>query len=201
MTIRSKQSGFSLVETLVAITILLIVIVGPMTISMQTAKSSSFASEQVTAFFLAQEGIELVEKARNDLQIRYFLPTTDSNYLPQPWTTNFSNTSGTYALCYAANGCGLSITDDDIGSLAAPQNCSTLTNCLLKFDPNTNTRAHYKHTSTSVLIATPYTRVISLQLINANEVRVVSRVSWRTGSLVSEQDVTVETRLFNVYGN
>ena len=56
--LQDKQKGFSLVETLVAISILLIVIVGPMTISMSTAKSSSFASEQVQAFFLAQEGLE-----------------------------------------------------------------------------------------------------------------------------------------------
>ena len=67
---QQKQSGFSLVETLVAISILLIVIVGPMTISMQSAKSSSFASEQVQAFFLAQEGLELAEKARDDLLLR-----------------------------------------------------------------------------------------------------------------------------------
>lgn len=69
----SKQSGFSLVETLVAITILLVVIIGPMTISSSAAKSTSFASEQVTAFFLAQEGAELIEKARNDLLLEHFL--------------------------------------------------------------------------------------------------------------------------------
>jgi prepilin-type N-terminal cleavage/methylation domain-containing protein len=53
-----QQSGFSLVETLVAISLLLIMIVGPMAISAKTAKSTSFASEQVQAFFLAQEGLD-----------------------------------------------------------------------------------------------------------------------------------------------
>ena len=40
MFYQNKQSGFSLVETLVAISVLLIVVVGPMTISMRTAKST-----------------------------------------------------------------------------------------------------------------------------------------------------------------
>ena len=70
----SKQSGFSLIETLVSISILLIVIVGPMSISNNSAKGSSFSNEQVTAFFLAQEGAELAQKGRDDLVIKGFLP-------------------------------------------------------------------------------------------------------------------------------
>jgi len=77
----NKQAGFSLVETLVSISILLLVIVGPMTITSRTAKSATFASEQVQAFFLAQEGVELAQKARSDLVLRKFLPTVHANYL------------------------------------------------------------------------------------------------------------------------
>jgi type II secretory pathway pseudopilin PulG len=62
----STPGGFSLVETLVATSILLLVVVGPLAISSRTAKSSTFATEQLTAYLLAQEGLELAEKARGD---------------------------------------------------------------------------------------------------------------------------------------
>src|SRR3989344_1273934 len=96
MFYQNKQSGFSLVETLVAISVLLIVVVGPMTISMRTAKSTSFASEQVQAFFLAQEGLELAHKGRDDLLLQNFAGTINNSW------TRFTASNGTYQHCYAA---------------------------------------------------------------------------------------------------
>lgn len=197
------QLGFSLVETLVAITILLIVIVGPMTIASQTSRSSNFASEQVTAFFLAQEGIELIEKSRDDLQVRRFLPPTDSNYIAQPWTAQFANTSGSLSQCYNSNGCGLSIGSDARGAISTPVSCSPLTNCLLKESNVPNSRSRFVHGGGGA--DTKFTRVINLYPVITSgvvhEVRVVSKVTWFSGNIRAAQDVTVETRLFNVYGN
>ena len=69
-----------------------------MTISMQSAKSSSFASEQVQAFFLAQEGLELAEKARDDLLLRASsLMVILQSYLS--WGTFYMN-SGPYGDCF-----------------------------------------------------------------------------------------------------
>ncbi|MCA9355357.1 prepilin-type N-terminal cleavage/methylation domain-containing protein, partial [Candidatus Kaiserbacteria bacterium] len=98
---RSQQEGFSLVETLVAITILLIVVVGPMKIIISASNSTSFSGEQVVAFFLAQEGAEIAQKARDDLVLRKFLPTADSEYLASPWDKfKDSSNSGTYRRCF-----------------------------------------------------------------------------------------------------
>jgi prepilin-type N-terminal cleavage/methylation domain-containing protein len=59
--------GFTLVETLVAVTVLLLVIVGPMTVAQKGIQNAYFANEQVTAVFLAQEAgrrhLELVWKS------------------------------------------------------------------------------------------------------------------------------------------
>jgi len=190
-----SQAGFSLVETLVAITILLIVIVGPMTISSSTAKSTSFSSEQVTAFFLAQEGAELVQKARDDLLVPYFADNTQT-----PWAT-FSNTSGTLQRCYAASGCGLEINTNTTGTLITPISCATITNCQLYRNDSTGAvRSRFTHTANGNTL-TPFTRKITLTRINSDEVSVVSTVTWRTGSLRAEQQVSVETRLFNMYGS
>ncbi len=196
-----QQSGFSLVETLVAITILLIVIIGPMSISTSTARSTSFSSEQVVAFFLAQEGAELVQKARDDLSLRQFLPTTDGNYLADPFVP-FVNTTGTYQHCYTANGCGLEINGDATGTLRAPIACgSTGTNCQLYFDASaSNVRSRYTHVASGNTV-TPYTRIITMDETATGQVLVTSRVRWRTGNIVAVQEVEVQTYLFDVYGN
>jgi prepilin-type N-terminal cleavage/methylation domain-containing protein len=65
-----KQKGFTLVETLVAISILMLAILGPLSIATAGLRNSAFARDQITAFYLAQEGIEFVRYARDDNYLR-----------------------------------------------------------------------------------------------------------------------------------
>jgi prepilin-type N-terminal cleavage/methylation domain-containing protein len=197
-----QQHGFSLVETLVAITILLVVIVGPMSISSQTARSTSFASEQVIAFFLAQEGAEIAQKARDDLLLASFLPTTDGNYNATPWA-DFSNDTATgfFDDCFDAPGCGLELNND--GTMRTPLECDDSTDeCRLYFRRviNPSNRAKYTHVPTSAS-STPFYRVINMTQVDDREIEVTSRVFWRTGNQRAAQEVVVQTYLFNVYGN
>ena len=197
----TPQSGFTLVETLVAITILLIVISGPLAISSSTAKSSSFSSEQVTAFFLAQEGLELAEKARDDLLLQY--PTRLT-----PWKdfTNTTNT-GKYRFCFAdtnvgRSGCDFTISSNAVGGLNLTTCTTNGTECLFYLAPTTASRAHYVHSASPSLswILQPFTRVVTFELVNTDELKVTSKVTWRTGALRQQQQVVVESRLFNTYG-
>ncbi|MCA9360544.1 prepilin-type N-terminal cleavage/methylation domain-containing protein [Candidatus Kaiserbacteria bacterium] len=96
--LKSQCQGFSLVETLVAITILLIIIIGPMTISSSTARSTSFASEQVVAYFLAQEGAELAQKARDDFLLENFYVDSSEPYIG--WDKFTDDGGGTYKQCF-----------------------------------------------------------------------------------------------------
>ena len=67
MRIHKKMNrGYSLVEVLVAISVLLIALVGPLTIASSGLKRANFAKEQTLAIFLAQEGMEAVVKLRED---------------------------------------------------------------------------------------------------------------------------------------
>lgn len=194
MRYHSSQSGFSLIETLVAISLLLIIIVGPMTISSSTARSTSFASEQVIAFFLAQEGAELAQKARDDLVLENF-----ENPSAGGWSEFVDDSfSGTYSDCFTPEGCGLELNTDQTGSLKTPFECDS-GECQLYFD-SSGGRSQYTHES-SAPDTTPYTRVITMDEIAGREVEVVSTVYWRTGDLREVQQVQVVTYLFNVYGN
>src|SRR3972149_102217 len=57
--------GFTLIETLVAISLLSIAIVAPMSLTSQSLTAAYYARDQVTAFNLAQEGLEAVRAFRD----------------------------------------------------------------------------------------------------------------------------------------
>jgi prepilin-type N-terminal cleavage/methylation domain-containing protein len=195
----TTQKGFTLVETLVSITLLLIVITGPMTISMTTARSTSFASEQVVAFFLAQEGAELAQMARDELILQ-------AVFFESGWGVFSDNTAGAdYYSCFKATGCGLELNTNSGGTLKtgsgnAFKDCETdADKCRLYYDTTTHKRARYTYDSSGGKVATPYSRSITFYQENDWDVKVVSKITWRTGTQLKEQEVKVETHLFDIY--
>lgn len=202
MKYNSTQSGFSLVETLVAITIVLIVIVGPMTIMSTASKSTNFTNEHVVAFFLAQEGVELAQKARDDIVLQRFAGGNPSPHATF-WDKFYDDTAGPYSDCFQSlpYGCGLEI-ENTGGAIETPMDCSpgNTGNCNLYFESSPgNIRARYTHAVSGNTAPTPYNRVVSFEQINAYDVRVRSRVEWFSGLSRNAQQVEVETVLFNVY--
>lgn len=61
----TTERGFTLIESLVAIAILITAILGPMSIAANSIASATYARDQATAFFLAQEGLEYVRNVRD----------------------------------------------------------------------------------------------------------------------------------------
>src|SRR6185437_13507555 len=59
------NKGFTLIETLVAVLLLSIAIVGPMTIAQKGLQTALISKDQATAFNLAQDAIEFVRFARD----------------------------------------------------------------------------------------------------------------------------------------
>jgi len=60
-----SDQGFSIIETIVAIAILSVALVAPLTLAQRGLNSSIYAKDQVTAFYLAQEAIEYVHYVRD----------------------------------------------------------------------------------------------------------------------------------------
>jgi len=83
-----RQAGFTLIETLVAITILSAAIAGPMALSIKSISLASVSQDQLVAFYLGQEVIEYVRNVR------------DTNILSEPsdWLEGleFCKTNGCY---------------------------------------------------------------------------------------------------------
>lgn len=208
---RTTQSGFSLVETLVAITVLLVIIVGPMTLVSSSARSTNFASEQVVAFFLAQEGAELAQKARDDYVLGRF---RQSSPVADPWE-DFTRTQtpgaiSPYASCFTAGangGCGLQVSNANDGAITAVACGTGGSLCRLRLDTRANEsgvsttgRARYTYSTSAQLTTTPFTRRVYF-VRNGDQIRVTSEVLWYTGSLTTQQQTVVETYLYDIYGN
>jgi prepilin-type N-terminal cleavage/methylation domain-containing protein len=76
-TFLPDHRGFTLIETLVAISLLMTAIVAPMALAAQSLASAYYARDQITAYFLAQEAVEAVRSAR-DANILHDALSSDS---------------------------------------------------------------------------------------------------------------------------
>ncbi len=82
-----NKKGFTIIEALVAVTILMISIVGPLTIAQKSLMASIYARDQVTASFLAQD---IIEKIKNDKSNALL-----SNTLFSTWVSTYAYPCGT----------------------------------------------------------------------------------------------------------
>jgi len=145
--------GFTLIETLVAISILLLSISAPLTIASKGLASSFFARDQITAFYLAQDAVEYIRNTR------------DNNFLSGAgWIDGLPDTSGAL---FTVD------TTDGVMALCPLEGCEAL-------DYN-NTTGFYSHNdsggSTSI-----FTRSVSVQTIDVHEAIVSVTVSWSAGT-------------------
>ena len=189
----NSQNGFTLVEVLVSITLLLMVIVGPMQILTRANHSTAFATEQMTAWFLAQEGLELAQQGRDNYLLDSF-DKENKGLSSVPWTD--FKTGVKYAACFTTNGCDITLQDDNT-PLVTP--CGSNGAACQLYLMSGQHRALYQHDSTGSI--RPFKRVITMQLTGtaSQAVLVTSTVKWRTGSLIAEQKVVTSTYLFNIY--
>ncbi len=72
MSMQSHKKGFTLLETLVAVSLLMIAIVGPLTIAQKSVKTSSYTKNRVTAYYLAQDALEFLRNIRDTNSLRGF---------------------------------------------------------------------------------------------------------------------------------
>ncbi|MFT5036526.1 MAG: prepilin-type N-terminal cleavage/methylation domain-containing protein [Candidatus Azotimanducaceae bacterium] len=201
--------GYSLVEVLVSITILLLALVGPMTIASQGIKSATFALEQNTAFFLAQEGLEIMFALRSNYALEEFEDEygleSDTPGEQWDWVNEGNGGLGGCSLIGPTDTCDIGV---DFGDLVLDSDnfvdCSSdPEDCRLYFDDEPN-KIVYTHDSDDgaggILPQSPYTRIITVTYITQFVAEVTSEVSW-TSSVFGGATQTVEatTRLYDLF--
>lgn len=67
MRIRTHHMrGFTLIETLIAVSILMTAIVGPLVFTARSLSGSSYVRDQIAAYYLAQEALDVVRSVRDN---------------------------------------------------------------------------------------------------------------------------------------
>jgi prepilin-type N-terminal cleavage/methylation domain-containing protein len=174
------KKGFTLVETMVAISILMLGILGPLSIASTGLRNSLFAKDQVTAYYLAQEGIEYVRYVR------------DANYLDnkKPWLRGLDKCTDAYG-CTVDTEEWFTINNQVISKCTSPD-CGD-DDLLYKINSN----QHYTHQSTGNT-ATPFARIIKVEnTVDDKEIKVTSTVTWQTGA--GQKSFTLTENVFNIY--
>ncbi len=166
----NTKRAFTLIETFVASAILLVSLAGPLSIAAQALRSSYYARDQVTAFYLAQEGLEYVRAKR------------DQNYLAspaQPWMNGLM----TGEVCTAPAVCTIDFPNFThrvcVAGVCAPILVDQTT-----FLFNTQTG-----------VPSLYTRKLSISQVNADEVSARVTVSWVSAGI--NRTFTISENFFN----
>jgi len=67
---KNLNSGFTLLEALVAVSILMVAVVAPMTVAQKGLSSATYSKSQMIASYLAQDAIEYIKNVRDQVSIR-----------------------------------------------------------------------------------------------------------------------------------
>ncbi|MEK7478195.1 MAG: prepilin-type N-terminal cleavage/methylation domain-containing protein [Patescibacteria group bacterium] len=159
--VNTRGKGFSIIETLVAITILTMVIAGSITAINKGLSVSTETRNRVTASLLAQDAMEYV-KNRKFINIKTLAPS---------WLSGFGGCRNVPPfLCRVdsiqADGLGISF-------CPVPDGCPVYIN---------NTIGYYQ-TPTGTNVKTPFERSFYLEGTDDNERKVVVKVTWKTAGV------------------
>jgi len=166
------MKAFTLIETLVAITILTLAVVGPMVTANRAIVASQTSRDQLTASYLAQEGVEYVRAMRD----KEFLAT----YPPGDSSAAWNAFLGTGALVGIEDFClgpSNSCTLDPLRSMGYGSGFAL--NTYAGSAPLRITTAdRYTQQNLVGSTPTPFTRTVQVVQLSSTDERVVSTVSW-----------------------
>ena len=172
-----KNKGFTLVEAMVAISVLSLAVTGPLLIAQKGLASAIYAKDQITAFYLAQEAVEYIRNVRDTNRI-----TASS------WLNGLSAcmSSG------ANEKCTIDARKTDFTASGAVTSCPSGTCPAISFDSSTGLYGY------GIGNTTKFTRSISIDnRASAKEALITVTVSWSTDLFSSPRTFTVEETIFN----
>lgn len=185
-----KKKGFSFIETLVAITLLLTAVVAPLSLAQDGIVAARLAQDQIVAFYLGQEGIELVKNLRDHNRLN----NDSAGQLGSPVNGNLAGCIVTGPNDASQHGCVIDATNISNGNFVA-QGCSG-TCSAIRVRPEGKTEYSYRPSGT---VDSKYTRTIKVWYPNASTQEAVVEVvvSWPFGKLGTIKEYKVKNYLYN----
>lgn len=180
------SKGFTLIETLVAITLLTVAIVAPMSLAAQSLAAAYYARDQITAFFLAQEAIEAVRSVR-DAQILEIAQNTGSEGVDLFGPVPLGNVPFTI----------------DAGEVEADQAITTCNGTCPPLQTDGTLYGYYDNPPVNPPPAgsgwqnSNFTRTVKAAYVNGDEdeIRLTVTVTWKTGAF-QERSFSISENLY-----
>ncbi len=164
----NKKGGFTLVETLVAISILMISIAGPVVFVGNGIQASRYAADQVTAYYLAQDAVEALRYLRDFNRITNVTSGATDWYI---YDTDLIGCVGSFCTIDTAN---VYLSPQDTLSYIA--SVGSIDQAYLYNGPD-----GFYTISVNLADRTKFKRVFQYSKISPNEVEVTITVSWTSG--------------------
>lgn len=169
------KKGFTLIETMVAVTIIALAIAGPLTAASRSVVAGQLSRDQLIASYLAQESIEYVRAMRDNEFLALYPPDTDT--AAAAWD-NFLNGSGGGSITTCKSTiCTLDVNEN----LAGQEMNAGLVPCSGGIcTPLYLANGIYTQDGSGpgTVEVTPFTRAITFAALSSNEEQVTSTVSW-----------------------
>jgi Tfp pilus assembly protein PilV len=196
-----STTGFTLVEALVAISLLMVAISSPMYIAQKGLSASMFARDQMTASFLAQDGIEAVKNIRDHMAINQkadLAPYTNWLVLLDNCLCNDEDKS--CDLDVNPYYCNIDTTktfEDNQNIIEAIKIKGSSENPLKIFRSTVGENSLFVKFDLGVTQDSKFSRMINIKKSsdNLNEAMVQVRVSWNQGT--EQQKVDLKTFIYN----
>lgn len=168
------QFGFTLIETMIAVSILTLSVAGPLFTANRAIVAAMTARDQLTASYLAQEGIEYV-RAMRDNEFLAAYQAGGASVSSAAWTNFLSGAdAASITQCRAAT-CTLDPARPmGTGSGFSLQPCAGSA-CTPLYLANS---IYTQQSEIAGAVRTPFTRVIQAIDVSASDERIVSTVSW-----------------------
>ena len=185
------KRGFTLVEALVAISILMLAVTGPMVVAQKGLFSAISSKDQMIAAFLAQDAIEYIKNVRDSNGVKVKIP---GETLPNGWL------SGLGVECIKETfepneiidpGCNVDTLNNGILGSINPQMCVRR--------ENDNFLGYGIVGDSKCSLPSKFSRYIKIKRINdADEAYVDVLVKWGEGS---DQRFEVGSYIYNYWGD
>jgi len=178
-SIFNSERGFTVLESIVAIMVLSLSISGAFSAVQQSLSQAIIAKDEIKAFYLAQEAIEIIRNKRDGNQLAKIFGSGS-------WLDGITSVCP-FSTAVIKNTCRV-----DANPIPP-----TITYCGSSWGSCPYLRQNqstflYNYTSGNT---TNFKREIQLESINANEISVTVRVSWTKG--IISREFKVKTHLFN----
>jgi type II secretory pathway pseudopilin PulG len=196
----NSKKGFTLMETLVAIFIIMLAITGPMVFTQNALRAAFLSRDQITAFFLAQDAIEYIKNIRDGHVVDIIKSSSED---PDGWLGVDGNLV-TLCMNEDESGCTVDTTlgEDQIDSCLSDSTPGCVkddeVNIYKPLNFKNNTYFTNEPANGSSIVPSIFAREIKMKEIEpGKEVEVTVIVRWKSHEGVGNREIVVKENIYN----